>query len=165
MGSDENISKEQHLAPQTLWDEERQLCVNAVESIDFNFQYNPNNGFIEYVHADVTVKDLDMSFEKVSDAIMRGRYQQFSVIFSSIDSSSSSSSSRRLLKIESSKKSGNPGYLFGFPTLAGTYFTANKTISFLNTHDRALSIMDTGINGQCDTVSPFGSVSNGKTQM
>ena len=83
-------------------------------------------------------------------------------VFSYADSSTSSTSNnaRKLLEIENVKKSGNPGYLFGSPTLAGMYFTANKTISFHNTHDRALSIMDTGMNGKCDTVSPTGSVSN-----
>ena len=80
--SGENIINQQNFVPQTLWDEDRKICVNAVKKIDFYFQYNPNNGFIDNIRADIIVKDLNMSTETSkaeSDNVIAGRHQEFSM--------------------------------------------------------------------------------------
>ena len=56
-------------------------------------------------------------------------------------------------------RSGNPGYIFGAPTLGAMTPAINHTASYVIAQKAGFTVMDTGLVGQCSSSSSTGSVS------
>ena len=138
----------------TMWDESSRTCTNALKSMTYNVRYNHTA-----IHdISVEVETIDLLMDGSSN---RGELQQeFAVNFIPIELQSSERSLDNN-NVITRNRSGNPGYIVGAPVLGAMSPTdANHTASYVIAQRAGLTVMDTGLVGQCSSSSTTGSVSS-----
>ena len=128
----------------TTWNSSTQTCENVLQRLDYTIFYT-SNGTISNVttNAAVTKKSLMETPSSIE--------QRFSVSFLHLSNLTSLST----LKVhQQRKRSGNPGYIKGFPTLAAKRSITNDTLELIQ---HGLSVMGAG---NCETTSESSTVSS-----
>lgn len=117
------------------WDESSLICRNALQSLTYNIIYNQT-----------TIVDVSIEAETTDIGIDDGEIKlDFATRFTPVAK-------------EPRRRSGNPGYIKGLPTLGAVISNVNETVSYLNAQMAGLAVMDSGVGGQCSTSSSSGSI-------
>jgi len=119
----------------TKWNEQLQTCQDALETISYTIFYN-SKLMITKISASLVITNITVSHKIIQ--------QEFSVFFISADTIKND--------LEYRKKSGNPGYLFGLPTLGAKLVQMNDTLGTwsIQMQENGLSVMDIGKGGRCE---------------
>ena len=138
----------------TMWDESSRTCTNALKSMTYNVRYN--HTAIDDISVEIETIDILMDGSST-----RGELQQeFAVNFIPIELQSSERSLDNN-NVITRNRSGNPGYIVGAPVLGAMSPTdVNHTASYVIAQRAGLTVMDTGLVGQCNSSSTTGSVSS-----
>lgn len=113
--------------------------------------YNIRHNSTAVVGIAVDIETLDV--ERSTGEIL----QEFAVNFIPMDIGDSKRSLNKN-NIISRVRSGNPGYMFGAPTLGAKSPTINQTSSYVIAQKAGFTVMNTGLAGQCGTSSTTGLV-------
>ena len=121
----------------TTWDDNTQTCENVLQGLDYNIFFT-SDGTIANITANAVVTKKSL---KESPSSME---QSFSVSFLHLNDNVTSLSNSNAH--QQRKRSGNPGYIKGFPTLAAKRSITNDTLESI---EHGLSVMGTG---DCETI-------------
>mmetsp|Transcript_27905 Transcript_27905/g.41133 ORF Transcript_27905/g.41133 Transcript_27905/m.41133 type:complete len:450 (+) Transcript_27905:567-1916(+) len=143
-----NINLTASPPPSTRWDPQTSTCSNALKRLTYQIMHNTSE--ITNMYANVEVMNITNSTKMVK--------QQYEVIFTAeYDQRIERNGQRNNLVAR--KRSGNPGYLFGAPTVGGKSPSQNGTdAAYVEAQVKGFTVMDTGVGGQCDSVSTTGTV-------
>lgn len=121
--------------PYTRWDDEANICRQALQKLSYEIYYDMQN----------TITSVKISAHSVDIPIgAKGVRQYFSVSFIPIGSNEFVDNQ---IAVEPRPRSGNPGYIFGLPTLAGTALNEDDKIY---SDTLGLTVRN---GGKCDTLS------------
>ena len=137
------------ISEETRWDDSSSMCINALQRMVYNVRHNSTS--IVGIGVDIETLDVEGSTREL--------LQEFAVNFIPVDVGLSQRSHNEN-NIINRVRSGNPGYVFGAPTLGAKSPTINHTSSFVIAQKAGFTVMDTGLAGQCSTSSTTGLVSN-----
>lgn len=127
------------------WDKTAKVCNNAIRSLTYYVIYN------QTAILDVSIKVETINIEMGESTLK----QEFAIQFIPIEAQNILDGSNDVLL---TKRSGNPGYISGMPTLGATSLSLNETVSRVFAQNNGFTAMDTGVGGKCSNSSPTGSV-------
>jgi hypothetical protein len=133
------------ISEETKWDNSSSVCTNALKRMVYNIRHNST----AVVSIAVDIETLDVK-ESTGEIL-----QEFAVNFIPLGIGDSHRSHDRN-NIISRVRSGNPGYMFGAPTLGAK--SPNQTSSYVIAQKAGFTVMNTGLAGQCGTSSTTGLV-------
>ena len=133
------VSLEALNSSSTRWDGEVNICRQALQKLSYKIYYDNQNA-ITAVNISVHSVDIPIGVKTIR--------QNFRVFFIPLGNSKDFPGDATAVVYR--KRSGNPGYNFGYPILAGRFLLRNETIIPDNL---GLTLMDMGDGGRCETVS------------
>ncbi len=133
----------------TNWDNITSTCIGALYSLHYTIRFN-SGGQITKAVAQIKYRNITLKQQSSNSTTL---FQQF---FSINFLPESANDVRR--------RSGNPGYIMksavlGAFTLSPPMNHSGGKLQYLNISESGLQVMDSGHAGQCDSASPFGTVS------
>ena len=127
------------------WDDISKVCNNAMRSLTYNVIYNQT-----------AIIDISIEVETVNIGIDEAALmQEFAIHFIPTEAQNILDES---IEVSVTKRSGNPGYIPGMPTLGATSQSLNETVSHVLTQKNGFTAMGTGVGGKCSSSSPTGSI-------
>ena len=132
---------------QTKWDNSSSVCTNVLKRMVYNVRHNSTS--IVGITVDIETLDIEQSTIEL--------LQEFAVNFIPVDVGDSHRS-RDKNNMITRVRSGNPGYIFGAPTLGATSPDNNIASTYVIAQKAGFTVMDTGMAGQCSSSSTTGLV-------
>ena len=132
----------------TTWDESLTTCKNALMRLSYTLKYNHT-----------TIVDVSVEIETIDVNIATSEIkQEFAITFIPVEADFFEQSHGQN-NIIARKRSGNPGYIAGDPTLGARSPSTNTTLSYVAAQKAGFTVMDTGMGGRCSSSSQAGTVS------
>lgn len=125
-------------------------CQNAIASIAYTILYHPDNNNIVAAYADIVLADVPLEASNSYGHVVLE--QEFSILFQSVGQIPRSQS---LANFINRSKSGNPGYIFGRPLLAGTSLQATDEQNVVIPGVRGLELLGADASGSCSGLTPY----------
>jgi len=125
--------------PYTRWDDEANICRQALQMLSYEVYYDKQN---KITRVKISAHSVDIPIKAKA---VRQNFRAFFIPIGDEDRFGDDKVAAIPMQ-----RSGNPGYIFGFPTLAGRVQEEDGRIV---SDALGLTVMGTGNGGRCETVS------------